>query len=154
MPIILRDCNSNPWPLGGRSVKLTGNWQGSCLVKVFFDISYCKISRPQSKLKFRSPIFVMVLIDEIQRKDWCRRRRWQQAGGSQKDHINEPAAANTEVEHRGSGAFKGTCLVASLVTVWEKSLLCIVWREKPGSDAFCMVCNVCLWEKWVLGCFL
>lgn len=48
----------------------------------------------------------MVLIDE--EKEGIDAEDKEQAGGSDKDPIEEPAAANTEVEHSGCGVLKGT----------------------------------------------
>lgn len=45
-------------------------------------------------------------------------------GGTEKDNINEPAAANTELEHSGCKQVNGTMfLVGSAVTV----LICFMW---------------------------
>lgn len=44
-----------------------------------------------------------------------------------KDHVNEPAAANTELQHSGSKWSCGTIVfVTSAVTVWGKSFTCFV----------------------------
>lgn len=131
VPLISRDCHSNPWPLDGRCVKLTGYWQGSCLVKVFFDISYWKISQPLSK---------------VSKPNIC--------NGVDRWGTKEGLMQKAKVAARRITLMSQQQLVVSHVTVWEKSFFCVVWREKPGSATFSTVCNVCLCEKWVFGCFL
>lgn len=79
------------------------------------------------KVSLESPIIVMIMMIVIDKRG----KRWrdakeieERADGRWKDGVNEPVAANLELEHSSSN-FVNTS-EASAVTVSEKSLICFV----------------------------
>lgn len=81
------------------------------------------------------------------------------AGGSEKDNIEEPAAANTGLEHSGIKTLNGTMSFGRLCCYWVGKkiihqlcgVLLISYSSKSprqlGSAEFNMVLNVSLHEK-------